>query len=59
MYNAGDGDGKGYIYTELQTIFSALKKAEAKVWEMDATSGDTAVAEKAKKIKRWWAKVKY
>ena len=55
--NAGDGDDKGY--TELRIIFNALKKAEAKVGEMDGTSGDTAVAEKAKKIKKWWAKVKH
>ena len=46
---AGDGDDKAR--TELQTLFNALKKAEAKVMQ-DDSSEDTAKAE------GWWKRVK-
>ena len=52
--NAGDGDDKAR--TELQTLFNALKKAEAKMQVMDdASAEDTANSEK---IKKWWKGVK-
>ena len=48
-----DGDGDDKVRTELQTLFNALKKAEAKVMQ-DDTSDDTAKAEGwFKKLKRW------
>ena len=52
--NTGDGDDKAL--TELQTLFNALKKTEAKMQVMNGTSEDTA---KAEWIKRWWKKFKY
>lgn len=59
----GDIDGDDIeAHSELQSLFNALKKAEMKIQEMhmdDTSAGpDTAKAEKAKKFKKWWRKVK-
>lgn len=46
-----DGDSDDKVRTELQTLFNALKKVEAKVMQ-DDSSDDTAMAE------GWWKKAK-
>ena len=55
--NAGNpGDDKAH--TELQTLFNALKKVEAKMQVMnDESTEDTAKAKKIR-IKKWWKRVK-
>ena len=51
-----DGDGEEKVRAELQTLFNALRKVEAKVMQ-DDTSGDTAKAESwFKKLKHWVGK---
>ena len=46
-----DGDDKAR--TELQTVFNALKKAEAKIQMTNDTPEDIAKAEK------WWKRIKH
>jgi hypothetical protein len=54
--NAGDGDDKAR--TELQTLFNALKKADAKIQCGVNIGGHCTDTENPEKIKKWRARVK-
>jgi hypothetical protein len=55
--NAGDGDDKAR--TELQTLFNALKKADAKIQCRVNVGGHCTDTENPEKIKKWRERVKH